>query len=131
MNDVPFARKVVARKGPGADRSLFYERAEAIEALAAERKGLGEAGRREEADALKGDLLKMATMAENIRTNLAALRKRRDGVKADGSLTSEERQQRLDELAKREKDQIDHFNRRYVEKVLRPEQEGRALINVR
>jgi hypothetical protein len=131
MNDVPFARKVVTRKSPGADRSMFYERAEQIEALAAERKGLGKAGRKDEADALKGDLLRMSTMAENTRENLAKLRRTREGVRADGSLTPVERQRRLDEIAAREKSQIDHFNRIYVEKVLRPEQEGRALVNVR
>jgi hypothetical protein len=42
-----------------------------------------------------------------------------------------ERQRRLDEIAAREKALIDRFNGKYVERVLRPEQEGRALINVR
>ena len=133
MNDVPFARKVVQAQPPGVNRSLFYERAEQIEALAYEKKGLGKTGHKDEVAQLKidhGDMLRLAKAAENARTMLANIRRIRNGVKADGSLTAEERKNRLEQLDLREKRQLDHFNKMYVDKVLKPQQAERAWIPV-
>lgn len=109
----PFLSMVSAESLPYEDQTQYYKRRDEILQIANERKHLGKAGLNDELK-LKLRLYGAVRAADS---QLKALRKKRDKLYADKTLTARERFYRMKEIEERMGKIIDRFNKRYNQRI--------------
>ena len=116
VRNVPFRRKVEGEVTPYADQSEFYDRVERVESLRAQRKELR--GReRIEFGKKYGNELRLHESGKAARKQLSRLRRQRDRVESNESLSPKEMDERVERIERRMKRVVDRYNKRYNEAI--------------
>lgn len=104
LHEVPFARRVAGTTNDYANRNLYYDLRQRVDAFEAEWEGLRKAGRRAEAaSAAKQQATERAVLPtfKAVEKQLRALRKRKKVIEAMPRLSEERRKAQLEAIDKR------------------------------
>lgn len=124
FNDVPLLRKVISSKPLWYDRSMFYERADAIEDVYQKAKDYRELGAVEKAKGFTDEhraSISMRPFAQSARNNLAKMRKQRNALtmlEARGGISRDTYNTRTNAMEDQEQALITQFNKVYLKQGL-------------
>lgn len=116
VRNVPFRRKLEGEVTPYADQSEFYDRVKRVESLREQRKELRGRERIEFGKKYQ-DEIRLHEAGKAARKRLSQLRRQRDRVESNESLSPKEMDERVERIERRMKRVVDRYNKRYNEAI--------------